>query len=84
MKICFVVPRVYVYFNTKIKNNAGGAERQVYYLGTELSKNKEFDDIIRSFVLAGVPEQDVATDISLASTLYKACVKYGTDEEAPH
>ena len=43
MKICFVVPRVYVYFNTKIKNNSGGAERQAYYLGTELSRNKEFD-----------------------------------------
>ncbi|MBN1253043.1 MAG: glycosyltransferase [Bacteroidales bacterium] len=43
MKICFVVPRVYIYFNTEITNNAGGAERQIYYLGTELSKNNNFD-----------------------------------------
>jgi len=46
-------------------------------LYTIVVNNKEFDDIIRSFILAGVPEQDVATDIALATTLYRACVKYG-------
>jgi len=46
-------------------------------LFTIVVDNNEFDDIIRSFLLAGVPEQDVATDIALAATLYKASVKYG-------
>ncbi len=46
-------------------------------LYTIVVNNKEFDDIIRSFILAGVPEQDVATDIALATTLYKACAEHG-------
>ena len=36
-KICFVVPKVYPYFDES-KGSSGGAERQTYYLGKELSK----------------------------------------------
>ena len=41
-KICFVVPKVYPYFDPS-KGVSGGAERQVFYLGTELAKDKAFD-----------------------------------------
>lgn len=45
MKICFVVPKVYGMFNSEKCNYAGGTERQIYYLSTELAKNKEFSVI---------------------------------------
>lgn len=43
MKICFVVPNVYCYINTSVKGSAGGAERQIYYLGTEIAKDPEWN-----------------------------------------
>lgn len=46
-------------------------------LYTYVVNNKEIDDIFKSFLLAGVHEIDVATDISLVTTQYKAASKYG-------
>lgn len=46
-------------------------------LFTIVVNNKEFDDILRSFFRASVVETNVATDIGLATTLYKAAEKHG-------
>lgn len=39
--------------------------------------SREYDDIFRSFMLAGVREIDALTDIGLTTTLYMAAAKYG-------
>jgi N-acetyl sugar amidotransferase len=46
-------------------------------LFTIVVDNKEYDDIYRSFMKAGVPDIEAPTDIGLAATLYKAAEKYG-------
>ena len=43
IKLCFVVPKVYVYFNPKAKITPGGAERQAFLLGQHLSQNTGFE-----------------------------------------
>jgi len=45
-------------------------------LFTLVVDNKEYDDIYRSFLLAGVPDIETPTDIGLATTMYIACEKY--------
>jgi len=42
IKLCFVVPQAYKYFNHKVSATTGGAERQVFYLGRELAQDKRF------------------------------------------
>jgi len=44
---------------------------------TYVVDNKEVDDYVRSFMLAGVPELDAPTDIAAPEILYRACGKYG-------
>lgn len=55
--------------------------RIVKKLGVELYTvvvdNREFDDILRAFLLAGVQDLDAATDIGLASVMYRAAAKHG-------
>lgn len=46
-------------------------------LFTLVVDNEEYDDIYRSFLLAGVPDIDTPTDIGLAATLYIAAEKFG-------
>jgi N-acetyl sugar amidotransferase len=46
-------------------------------LFTIVVDNKEYDDIYRSFFNAGVKDIDCATDIALATTLYRAAEKFG-------
>ncbi len=46
-------------------------------LYTYVVDNEEYNDIIRSFLLAGVPEVDAATDIGLTTVLYMAAAKHG-------
>jgi hypothetical protein len=46
-------------------------------LFTIVVDNKEYDDIYRSFLKAGVPDLEAPTDIGLATTLYRAAEKYG-------
>lgn len=45
-------------------------------LFTLVVDNKEYDDIYRAFLLAGVPDIETPTDIGLATTMYIACDKY--------
>lgn len=46
-------------------------------LFTIVVDNKEYDDIYRSFLKAGVLDLEAPTDIGLASTIYKAAEKFG-------
>lgn len=46
-------------------------------LVTHVVDNKESDEVFRSFFLAGVPEFDAATDISIVQVLRKNAAKYG-------
>lgn len=46
-------------------------------LETYVVDNKEADDYLRSFLLAGVAELDAPTDIAAPEILYRACSKYG-------
>lgn len=46
-------------------------------LHTHVVDNEEYDDIYRSFLKAGVRDVECPTDIGFASTLYRACEKYG-------
>ncbi len=46
-------------------------------LFTYVVDNKEFTDIFRSYLKAGVPEADGASDMALATTHYVAARKYG-------
>ena len=41
-------------------------------LSTLVVNNKEFDDLSRSFLLSGVKDIDITTDIGLTTTLYRA------------
>ncbi len=46
-------------------------------LYTYVVDNKEYDDIYRSFLRAGVPDTETPTDIGLAAVLNMAAEKYG-------
>ena len=45
-------------------------------LFTIVVNSKEYDDIYRAFMLAGVKDIEAPTDIALVTTMYKACSKY--------
>lgn len=45
-------------------------------LFTIVVNNKEYDDIYRAFLAAGVKDIEAPTDIGLLTTMYKACAKY--------
>lgn len=46
-------------------------------LHTYVVNNSEYDDIYRSFMLAGVKDIEAPTDIGLMTTLYRAAEKFG-------
>ena len=46
-------------------------------LETYVVNNREFDDILKSFMLAGTNHVNAATDLGLASVLYQAAAKHG-------
>lgn len=46
-------------------------------LYTYVVDNREYDDILRAFMLSGTRNLDAALDIGLASVLYKAAEKHG-------
>lgn len=43
MKVCFIAPKAYQLFNSKVKSVFGGTEVQLYLLSKELAKNKNLD-----------------------------------------
>tara|TARA_R100000900_G_scaffold98598_1_gene76272 strand:- start:785 stop:1918 length:1134 start_codon:yes stop_codon:yes gene_type:complete len=46
-------------------------------LYTHVVDNKEYNDLVRSFFLASVPDLDSGTDLAIGATLYKAAEEYG-------
>lgn len=52
-------------------------ERLNIDLFTIVVDNREYDDIYRSFLKAGVKDLEIPTDIGLATTLYRAADKFG-------
>ncbi|MCE5185490.1 MAG: glycosyltransferase family 4 protein [Planctomycetaceae bacterium] len=43
IRVCFVSPKAYPLFNPAVEKVFGGAEVDLYYLGTELAKDRQFD-----------------------------------------
>jgi glycosyltransferase involved in cell wall biosynthesis len=56
IKICFIAPKAYPLFNSDIKEPFGGAELDLYFLTTELAKDKGF---AVSFITADYGQQDI-------------------------
>jgi len=56
IKVCFVVPKVYPVFNPDVKEVFGGAEVDLYFLGTELAKDEHFGV---SYVVADYGQQEI-------------------------
>ncbi|MBF0267957.1 MAG: N-acetyl sugar amidotransferase [Alphaproteobacteria bacterium] len=46
-------------------------------LYTHVANNREYDDIYRAFIAAGVPDIEGPTDLALAATHYHAAAKFG-------
>ncbi|MBT5073836.1 MAG: N-acetyl sugar amidotransferase [Kordiimonadaceae bacterium] len=46
-------------------------------LYTIVADNKEYDDIYKAFIKAGVPDIEAPTDIAFAAVMYKAAAKFG-------
>lgn len=46
-------------------------------LHTYVVDNREYDDILRSFILSGVKDIDAPTDLGLASVLYRTAERHG-------
>lgn len=43
IEICFIAPKAYPFFNPDVKGVFGGAEVDLYFLATELAKDKDFE-----------------------------------------
>ncbi|MHC5083824.1 MAG: glycosyltransferase family 4 protein, partial [Planctomycetota bacterium] len=56
IKICFVSPKAYPIFNNGVKATFGGAEVDLYYLGTELAKDPDYEI---SFITADYGQDDI-------------------------
>jgi N-acetyl sugar amidotransferase len=59
-----------------VENISNLLEKLKVDLFTIVVDNKEYDDLYRSFLKAGVPDIEAPTDIGLAATLYRAAEKY--------
>ncbi len=68
IKICFVSPKAYPLFNGDVRATFGGAEVDLYYLGTELAKDARFDV---SFVVAdyGQPDMERRENVTVIKSL---------------
>jgi len=56
IKVCFVSPKSYPIFNKEVKSVFGGAEVDLYFIGTELAKDPAFDV---SFLVADYGQDDL-------------------------
>lgn len=62
---------------TAVENIHTMLEKLDIDLFTHVVHNQEYNDIFKSFLLAGVPDIDTPADIGLATTHYLAARKYG-------
>jgi len=58
IRVCFIAPKAYPLFNHNVKEVIGGAEVDLYFLATELAKDKNFTV---SFITADYGQEDVET-----------------------
>jgi glycosyltransferase involved in cell wall biosynthesis len=58
IRVCFIAPKAYPLFNPDVKEVFGGAEVDLYYLATELAKDKNFEV---SFIAADYGQQETET-----------------------
>ncbi len=68
VKVCFVSPKAYPLFNPDCKGVFGGAEVDLYLLGTELAKDQNFNV---TFITAdyGQPAEETRGDIRIIRSL---------------
>ncbi len=68
VRVCFVAPKAYPLFKPQIKAVVGGAEVDLYFLATELAKDKDFTV---SFLVAdyGQPETETIEGVRIIKTL---------------
>ncbi len=68
LKICFVSPKVYPLFAPEVEETFGGAEVDLFYLGTELAKDTDYQV---SFITAdyGQPDIEFHDGISIIKSL---------------
>ncbi len=67
-RICFVAPKVYPLFNPQVEEVFGGAEVDLYFLATELAKDKSFQVF---FMVAdyGQPEQEIYENVTVVKSV---------------
>jgi glycosyltransferase involved in cell wall biosynthesis len=58
IRVCFIAPKAYPLFNPDVKKVFGGAEVDLYFLATELAKDRSFEV---SFITADYDQQDIET-----------------------
>lgn len=58
IRVCFIAPKAYPLFNPDVKKVFGGAEVDLYFLSTELAKDKNFEV---SFITADYGQEDFET-----------------------
>jgi glycosyltransferase involved in cell wall biosynthesis len=55
LKVCFIAPKTYPIFNPAVGDYFGGANVDLYYLSTEITKDQHFES---SFIVADYSQQD--------------------------
>lgn len=58
IQVCFIAPKAYPLFNPDVKKVFGGAEVDLYFLATELAKDRSFTV---SFITADYGQEDIET-----------------------
>ena len=68
IRVCFVMPKAYPLFNPSIEAVFGGSEVDLYYLATELARDRNFHV---SFIVAdyGQPEGEIRQNVRLIKSL---------------
>jgi glycosyltransferase involved in cell wall biosynthesis len=67
IKICYIAPKAYPIFNPDIGNYFGGVNVDLYYLATEMAKDKRFES---SFIVADYGQSD--SEVIEGVKLFKA------------
>jgi N-acetyl sugar amidotransferase len=60
-----------------VENIKNVLEKQNVDLFTHVADNHEVNDVMKSLMLASIPEIEAATDLALATVHYMACEKFG-------
>ena len=58
IRVCFIAPKAYPLFNPAVKGVLGGAEVDLYFLATELAKDKNF---VVTFITADYGQEETET-----------------------